>query len=137
MGIMRIRDKEFRIFLSEKVILEEISRVASEMERDLCGKSPLFVCILNGSFMFAADLLRRLSFPCEVSFVKLSSYVGTETSGKVNELIGLDFDISGRSVVIVEDIIDTGTTMQYLLNMLRLKNPGEVRRQICKSIMWR
>ncbi len=127
MDIIRIKDKDFKTFLSEAVIMREISRVAAEMEHDLCDKNPLFVCVLNGSFMFAADLLRRLSFPCEVSFVKLSSYVGTVTSGKVNELIGLDFDIAGRSVVIVEDIVDTGNTMQYLLEQLRRKNPRDVR----------
>lgn len=127
MDIIRIKDKDFKTFLSEAVIMREISRVAAEMEHDLCDKNPLFVCVLNGSFMFAADLLRHLSFPCEVSFVKLSSYVGTVTSGKVNELIGLDFDIAGRSVVIVEDIVDTGNTMQYLLEQLRRKNPRDVR----------
>lgn len=127
MDIIRIKDKDFKTFLSEAVIMREISRVAAEMEHDLCDKNPLFVCVLNGSFMFAADLLRHLSFPCEVSFVKLSSYVGTVTSGKVNELIGLDFDIAGRSVVIVEDIVDTGNTMLYLLEQLRRKNPRDVR----------
>ena len=91
------------------------------------GTEPLFLSVLNGSFMFTADLMKRISLPCDISFVKLASYAGTSSTGKVKELVGLNENIEGRTVVIVEDIIDTGFTMQRLVETLRSKNPKDIR----------
>ena len=97
MGTIQVKDREFEVFLKEEDIQKEIKRVAAEINRDYVGKEPLFLCILNGSFMFAADLLKDVNIPCNVSFVKVSSYQGTDTTGKVKELMGLQEDVEGRS----------------------------------------
>lgn len=121
MSTIRIKDKSFTTFITEDKILKEVSRVADEINRDLEGTEPLFLSVLNGSFMFTADLMKRISLPCEISFVKLASYAGISSTGKVKELVGLNENIEGRTVVIVEDIIDTGFTMQRLVETLRSK----------------
>ena len=90
------------------------------------GKNPLFLAVLNGSFMFAADLMKEITIPCEISFVKLASYQGVLSTGKVREVIGLNEDINGRTVVIVEDIIDTGRTMHQMLDSLQTRNPEAI-----------
>ena len=97
------------------------------MNDELAGKKPLFLVVLNGAFMFAADLLREIHIPCEVSFVRVSSYEGTTTTGNVKQLIGLNENIEGRTLVVVEDIIDSGITMREMLRMLNEKNPADVR----------
>ena len=127
MSTIQIKDKSFTTFLPEEKILKEVARVAGEINRDLEGKNPLLLSVLNGSFMFTADLMKNLTIPCEVSFVKMASYQGTESSGKVKHLIGLNTDIKDRTVVIVEDIVDTGRTMVNLLETLRAYEPKEIR----------
>ena len=119
MDTIQIKDKRFTPFIPEERILKEVARVASEINRDLEGTNPLFLSVLNGAFMFAADLMRNLTIPSEISFVKLASYAGTSSTGKVKELVGLNDDIEGRTVVIVEDIVDTGHSMNFLLREFR------------------
>lgn len=126
MKIIRVLDKEFRPYISSSEIAERISAIADELNSKLEGKKPLFLCILNGAFMFAADLLRQISVPAEISFIKVASYDGTESTGRIAETIGLDKDIEGRTVVIVEDIIDSGLTMKYLLERLNAKHPKKI-----------
>lgn len=124
---LHVLDKTFAISIPEAQIQKEISRVAAEITRDLEGKEPIFLPVLNGSFIFAADLLRQIPLPCEISFIKLASYQGTQTSGAIREVIGLNTDITGRHVVIVEDIIDSGLTMAHMIETLEKQNPASIR----------
>lgn len=126
MDEVRIRDKNFKVFLPEEQVMARVREVASQITRDLADKRPLLVVVLNGAFVFAADLMRQLDFPCEVSFVRMSSYEGTSSTGLVKQLIGLKEDVEGREVVIVEDIIDSGLTMQELLATLSAKHPKAI-----------
>ena len=126
MESIQIKDKKFAISITEEQILKEVDRVAAEINRDLKDKNPLFLSVLNGSFMFTADLMKRITIPCEISFVKLASYQWISSTGKITEVIGVNEDISGRCVVIVEDIVDTGLTMQRLLETLGTRNPKEI-----------
>jgi len=125
--IIKIKDKTFETFIKEVDIQKVIKDVAKKINTDLAGKNPLFLVILNGAFMFAADLMKSITIECQISFVKLSSYSGTQTTQVVRELIGLDSSIEGRCVVIVEDIIDTGMTMEHLLKNLKNLGAKEVR----------
>ena len=124
---IKVHDKTFEVFISSQEIQETIDVMAEEIKRDVKDKKPLFLVVLNGAFVFAADLLRRMDFDCEVSFVKLSSYVGTQSTTMVRELIGLDEVLSGRTVVIVEDIIDTGITMASTIPKLKKLEAAEVK----------
>lgn len=126
MDTIKIKDKEFSISIPEEKILEHVQRVADEINRDLEGKNPLFLSVLNGSFMFTADLLKHITIPCEISFVKLASYQGVSSTGSIKEVIGINEDIAGRTIVIVEDIVDTGLTMQRLLETLGTRGPKEI-----------
>jgi hypoxanthine phosphoribosyltransferase len=122
-----IEDKKFKLYISHKQIEKELKRIVREISHDLSTKKPLFICLLNGSFIFAADLIKNLDFNCNVSFVKLKSYIGNRSSGEVLEIIGLNESVEGRTVVIIDDIVDTGTTLFYLLNQLKEKNPAELK----------
>lgn len=133
MDAIRVKDKEFVISIPEERILNEIDRLATQLNRDLEGKNPLFLCVLNGSFVFAADLFRRINIPAEISFVKLASYEGTASTGVIKEVIGLSENITGRTIVIVEDIIDTGCTMQKLLENLGTRNPESI--HVCTLLL--
>lgn len=126
MNTVTVRDKKFSVSIPEETILNRVEEVASQISKDLDGERPLFLAVLNGSFMFAADLLRGITIPCEISFVRMASYEGTSSTGNVKQLIGLKEDIKNRTIVIVEDIIDSGLTMQHLLSMLKEKQPKKV-----------
>ena len=124
---IQVKDKTFKVFIPEKVILQHVCEVASRLSADYEGKNPLFLVVLNGSFMFAADLVRAMTIPCEISFVKLSSYAGTTSTGTVNEVIGINTDLKGRNVVIVEDIVESGRTLDSMKEMLSQYNPLSVK----------
>lgn len=126
MNTVQVKDKKFSLYISDETIKARVKEVAAQMDADLKDKDPLFLVILNGSFVFAADLLRDVNFPCEITFVRLASYEGTCTTGEVKQLIGLRESVEGRTVVIVEDIIESGYTMQEMLRILAEKKPKEV-----------
>jgi hypoxanthine phosphoribosyltransferase len=122
-----LKDKEFRLSYPSDDIQSDIDVLSSKINHDLKGvENPLFLSILNGSFMFTADLLKRIQFNCEVSFIKLASYEGTSSTGTVHELIGLKENIEGRTVIIIEDIVDTGHTLENLYKELKKKNPAKL-----------
>ena len=119
MEVIKVLDKRFKKFISNEEINHAIDKVADEINADMKDKNPLFIVVLNGAFMFAADLFKKVDIPCEISFVKLSSYVGTHTTSTVRELIGLDKILEGRNVILIEDIIDTGITMNVTIPKLK------------------
>lgn len=127
MKSVKVRDKEFELFIPEAEIIQAIDRIAEKMNIDLEGKDPLFVCILNGSFMFAAELMKKVTVASEISFVRMASYQGTKSTGKIKEIYGLEEDIEGRTIVIIEDIVDTGHTMSLILDQLACDNPKEIK----------
>ena len=126
MKTIQIKDKKFAVSIKQQDILKEVIRVADEINRNLAGKNPLFLSVLNGAFMFTADLMRHITIPCEISFVKLASYQGLSSTGVIKEVIGINENITDRTIVIVEDIVDTGLTMQRLLETLGTRNPKEI-----------
>ena len=125
--IITIRDKQFKPYISQKEIADCVKRLGSVINDELKNDAPVFVVVLNGAFMFASDLLREVTIPCGVSFVKVASYAGAASSGVVHELIGLTEDLSGRTVVIVEDIVDSGITLEKLMGMLAKKNVRQIK----------
>jgi hypoxanthine phosphoribosyltransferase len=128
MKTITIIDKEFELFIPYEKIRSIVEKMADQMNRDFEGKNPLFLCILNGSFMFAAEIFKRISLlDAEISFIKLASYSGTQTTGTVKELIGLNEDLSGRTVIVLEDIVDSGITIANTIEQIKAKNPAEVK----------
>lgn len=127
MSIIQIKDKKFALSIPESEIQAAVRRVAEDINRDIADKNPLFICVLNGAFMFAGDLMKTINFPCEITFIKLSSYDGLYTTGTVKEIIGLNESVVGRNVVVVEDIVDTGITMERILSSLRAKGASDIR----------
>lgn len=133
MNNVTIKGKTFRPSITEEEILKSVKNVAERINRDMAGKNPLFLAVLNGSFIFAADLMREITIPCQVSFVKLASYEGTTSTGKVTEVIGINEDLSGRTIIIVEDIVDTGQTLKRMIETLGTRNPESV--HICTLLV--
>ena len=123
----RILDKDFELFIDADTIQESIKRIAVDINNDLDGKNPIFVAILNGSFMFAGDLMKHVTIPSEITFVRISSYKGLKSTKNIKEIIGLNEDIEGRTVVILEDIVDTGNTIVRLLEQFESHNPKEIK----------
>lgn len=125
---IKLIDKEFQLYIPYEKIRSVIERMALEMNRDLQGTNPLFVCVLNGAFMFAADLFKRIEISgAEITFVKMASYHGTRSSGTIRQLIGLSEAIEGRTVVVLEDIVDSGSTIEEILAQLAILKPMEVK----------
>lgn len=126
MSSIKIKDKTFKVSIPEAQIKARVKELAQQMSRDLEGKNPLFLGVLNGAFIFAADLMREMTIPCEISFVKLASYQGTTSTGTVKEVLGINEDLTDRHVIIVEDIVDTGLTMKRMIESLGTRNPASV-----------
>ncbi len=127
MNSIKVLDKEFVPYLSEKEIQEKITGLAHQLNKDYAGKRPIFLSILNGSFLFTADLFKQITIEAEVCFIKLASYKGMSSSGNVITAIGLEANVSGRDIIILEDIIDTGKTLHHYLPQLLSSSPASVK----------
>jgi hypoxanthine phosphoribosyltransferase len=127
MSLIKVHDKEFVPYLTSKEIEEQVARVAAEINRDYKDKKPLFIAILNGAFIFAADLFKQIDLEAEIAFIKLASYKGVKSTGKVITAIGLDVELFGRDVIIVEDIVDTGKTLSQFLPQLDHHHPASLK----------
>lgn len=127
MARVKVLDKTFETTYPESQILEAVGKVADAINAEMAGKDPLFLCVLNGAFMFASDLMKKVTIPSRISFVKLASYIGTQSTGVVKELIGLNEDLTGRNVILIEDIVDTGVTIKGLVEQCKAKGAADVR----------
>lgn len=127
MGTLKVHDKYFIPYMSEETVLNRVKELATKIDADYAGKKPLFIAILNGSFIFAADLFKYITIEAEICFIKLASYKGTKSTGQVITAIGLDTDIVGRHLIILEDIIDTGKTMNEFLPQLMNQQPASLK----------
>jgi hypoxanthine phosphoribosyltransferase len=127
MSTIQVLDKTFEPYLKEAAIQEKITELAGQLNKDYAGKRPLFLSVLNGSFLFTADLFKQITIEAEVSFIKLASYKGTSSTGNVITAIGLDINVKDRHVIILEDIIDTGKTMHHYLPQLESMQPASVK----------
>ncbi len=133
MSIVRIKDKLFETSIPEAEIKQRVKAVAERINRDMADKNSLLLAVLNGSFVFAADLMREITIPCEISFVKLASYQGTTSTGTIKEVIGINEDLTGRTVIIVEDIVESGLTIKRMIESLGTRNPESV--HICTLLL--
>lgn len=127
MGLIKVHDKTFETYLSEDTIQKRVQELAAAINTDYVGKRPMFIAILNGSFMFASDLFKHLTIEAELCFIKLASYKGLKSSGNVVTSIGLEDDIFNKEIVIVEDIVDTGKTLHNFLPKLEHQQPKSLR----------
>lgn len=127
MPVIKVHDKSFDTYLSEEVILKRVKELSEQISKDYTGRRPLFIAILNGSFMFASDLFKHLEFEAELCFIKLASYKGMKSSGDVVTSIGLEDDLFGKDVIIVEDIVDTGKTLHNFLPKLHHQQPKSLK----------
>lgn len=125
--VIRLHDKTFRVMIPAERIDRAVAAVAERINADYMDKSlPLFIGVLNGSFMFMSDLMKKIEFDCELSFVKLASYCGTCSTGNVRSLIGLNNSIEGRHIIIVEDIVDTGESIEHMVRELETRKPASI-----------
>ena len=127
MSTIQVLDKTFEPYLKEAAIQEKITELAGQLNKDYAGKRPLFLSILNGSFLFTADLFKQITIEAEVSFIKLASYKGTSSTGNVITAIGLDINVKDRHIIILEDIIDTGKTLHHYLPQLESMQPASIK----------
>ena len=123
---VRLKDKNFQLFIDSKELKNSIESLSNKINQDYSDREPIFLCVLNGAFVFAAELIKRFNHECQVSFVKLSSYQGVQSSGTINSLIGLNEDIKEKDVIIVEDIVDTGQTIANIVENILNKNPRSI-----------
>ena len=127
MNNIEIHDKGFELFLENETICKRTRLIGIQLNVDYEEKCPIFIGVLNGSFLFMADLLKEIDISCEVGFIRVASYHGTESSGQIKEAFGLPEDLEGRDVIIVEDIVDTGLTLKYILEKVNAQKPASVR----------
>ena len=132
--MIKINDKYFDVFIEKSTIESKIDALASAINKDYEGKEVLFIAILNGSFMFASDLLKKIKLDCEISFIKVNSYEGTQSSGAINELIGLNTTCQDKHIIILEDIVDTGRTMDKIILTLQNERPTSIE---CCSLLFK
>ena len=133
MSRSKLIDKGFETSITEAEIEERVKAVADRINKDMADKNPILLAVLNGSFMFAADLMRMLTIPCEISFVKLASYQGTTSTGTIKEVIGINEDLSGRTVIIVEDIVESGLTIKRMIETIGTRAPKSI--HICTLLI--
>ena len=133
MNNIQVDDKEFDLFLEYNQIQKKTRLLSIQLNVDYEDRVPVFIGVLNGSFMFLADLMKEVSIPSEVTFVKVSSYEGDKSTGEVKKEIGLNIDLKNRDVIVVEDIVDTGATLRYLLDMIKKEQPASV--QVCTLLL--
>ncbi|MBK7030573.1 MAG: hypoxanthine phosphoribosyltransferase [Bacteroidales bacterium] len=126
-----LKDKSFTKYIEATDIQKATKSLASRINHDMEGKTPVFIVVLNGAFIFASDLIKNITIDCEIAFVKLSSYQGVQSTGTVKEVIGLDIDLKGRHVIVIEDIVDTGLTLNKFLEQLAIMEPADVRIASC------
>lgn len=124
---IKLYDKVFRMSLSEEEIINRVKVVAEQINEEYKGRRPLFLSVLNGAFMFTSDLMKEINIECEISFVKLASYQGTMSTGKVHEVIGINEDLSGRDIIIVEDIVESGKTIMQMMDSLSNRQPASIK----------
>lgn len=124
---IKLNGKVFRLSMQEEEILCKVKAVAQQINKEYAGRRPLFLAVLNGAFMFASDLMKEIEIDCEISFVKLASYQGTMSTGKVHEVIGINEDLSGRDIIIIEDIVESGRTIQQMIDSLANRHPASVK----------
>ena len=122
-----VLDKTFAPFISKETIEGRIDEIATQINEDYAGSAPVFVIVLNGAFLFASQLIKNVSLPCEITFIRLASYQHTESTGKVRQIIGLEDKLEGRDIIVIEDIVDTGLTMTQLLEQLKGYRPASVK----------
>lgn len=127
MSTIRVHDKNFAEYLASNVIQDRVTALATQLNKDYAGKKPLFLAILNGSFMFASDLFKQIRVEAEISFIKIASYQGMRSTGQVVTSIGMEQDLHGRDLVVVEDIVDTGKTLHHFLPTLQQQQPSSIR----------
>ena len=125
-NMLTINDKTFVPFISADAIQERIGELANQIGQEYASKRPLFVVVLNGAFLFAADLMKRLTIPCEITFIRVASYAATESTGQIKQILGLGESIAGRDLIVVEDIVDTGLTISEVCAQLRAEGPASV-----------
>ena len=133
MSRIKLIDKVFETSITEAEIQERVKAVADRINKDMDDKNPILLAVLNGSFMFAADLMRMLTIPCEISFVKLASYQGTTSTGTIKEVIGINEDLSGRTVIIIEDIVESGLTIKRMIETIGTRAPKSI--HICTLLI--
>lgn len=127
MEIVQLHSKRFKKFISNGQLQNSIAEIVAKINQDYADKTPVFVGVLNGSFLFSADIIKEFNGNCEVAFIRLASYKGTASTGDVNQLLGLSIDLKGRDVIVLEDIVDTGNTLEVIMNTINLQSPNSIK----------